>query len=69
MSRNGNVIQQLAPSMGGVGGAVTGKQKAMGPLPGLGSCSPSGALTMPSTGPYPKEMLQRASCWNETAGE
>ena len=39
MSRNGNIIKQLAPSMGGAGGAVTGKQEAMGPLPGLGSCS------------------------------
>lgn len=69
MSRNGNIIKQLAPSMGGAGGAVTGKQEAMGPLPGLGSCSPSGALTMPSMGPYRKEMLQQASCWDEITGE
>lgn len=69
MSRNVNINKQLPPSMGWGEGAVTGKQKAVGPAPGLGSCSLSGALTMPSTGPYPEEMLQRVSCWTEITGE
>lgn len=69
MSRNGNINTQLPPSLGGGGAAVTGKQEATGPVPGLGPCSPSGALTMPSMGPYPEEMLQRVSCWTEITGE